>query len=260
MIAALTRAWYDRPPMPAICVSPAFPLIFAGGVVLTPEQRVSNMGAVWDASRGVVLSGSNFVTWADQVPTATADTMTAAAGNEPTYVADDAGWPCVNFTGAQRFEAAGSADIRSTAAFSMGAWVKIGVGGISTVLYGDDTTPQRFSLRTNTSNQLFAETNGGPTSVATPALTVGAWTHVAFVFDGSLAQALRGQIYYDGVAVTTTNTGMTTPLNVPTGLAHLGAYSGGGAPFSGRMADVCIGKTAWTPAEVTSLYSYHRRN
>jgi len=209
---------------------------------------------------GVVRAGVTMTSWADQSPFGTANNMTAVVGVEPTFVALDGGFPAINFVPAQRFTAPGSADIRSTAAWSFAAWLKKATTTDHQYFYADDSVPQSRSLRFPLGSSIPAiEANGFGTSVPASGVTLNTWAHVVWVFNGSLAAASRGQYYINGAAISTTNTNMPAALNTPTGLAGLGAYVGGAFGFDGRMGEIVVTKHAMTLVQVQYLYGRQRR-
>ena len=200
--------------------------------------------------------------WADQAPVSSADNMTAVGGVEPTFVTDDGGFPAIAFSGSsQRFTAPGSADIRATAAWSVAMWLKPTNFGVYTIPFTDEdvSVPRRFSLRIPTTGVPLVEVNGSVNSDCSAALTAGVWTHLAWVFDGSLAAAARGAFYLNGAAPGTSNGAMPAALNVPTSVVTLGAYYTGGFGFNGRMGEIVITKHAMTLADVNFLYGRQKR-
>jgi len=200
--------------------------------------------------------------WADQAPVSSADNMTAVGGVEPTFVTDDGGFPAIAFSGSsQRFTAPGSADIRATAAWSVAMWLKPTNFGVYTIPFTDEdvSVPRRFTLRIPTTGVPTAEVNGSVNSDCAVALTAGVWTHLAWVFDGSLAAAARGKFYINGSAPGTTNGAMPAALNVPTSVVTLGAYYPGSFGFNGRMGEIVITKHAMTLADVNFLYGRQKR-
>ena len=220
----------------------------------------ANLGLWLDPTRGIVRAGATMTSWTDQAPVSNADDMTAVGGVEPTFVADDGGFPAINFVPAQRFTTPGSADIRSTAAWSFAIWLKQAANTNQEYFYADDSAPQSRSLRFPAGSSIpTVEANGGASSVPASGVTLNTWAHVVWVFDGSLAIGSRGQFYLNGTAVATTNTSLPAALAVPTGSAGLGAYVGGGSPFDGRMGEVVITKHAMTLADVNFLYNRQRR-
>jgi len=221
-----------------------------------------NLGLWLSPGLGVVRAGVTMTSWADQSPFGTADNMTAVSGVEPTFVSLDGGFPAIDFSGSsQRFTTPGSADIRSTAAWSLAMWLKPANFGVYTIPYTDEdvSVPRRFTLRIPTTGVPTVEVNGSVNSDCAVALTAGVWTHLAWVFDGSLAAGARGAFYINGAAPGTSNGAMPAALNVPTSVVTLGAYYTGGFGFNGRMGEIVITKHAMTLVQVQYLYGRQRR-
>lgn len=87
--------------------------------------------------------------------------------------------------------------------------------------------------------------------------TIGAWHHVAVVFDGTGAtDADKLKLYFDGELRTLTYGGTapaTTDSNVAT--VCIGEQEGESNPFDGEIDEVCVVATDWSAAEVKVDYN-----
>jgi len=224
-----------------------------------PPTAIAGCVAFWDASRGLVLSGSNVTTAADQAPGGVADTLTGQAGLEPQFVASDGGWPCFDFQNTRLFNCPDSTDLSATAGFTVAAWVKRSSTTSDDAIWTQyDITKQRILWRIDaTTNNFYVEINNIGTATGAYGASLG-WSHLACVFDGSLAAASRVQLYVNGVAVTTTCSSVPAALADTTSVLFVGADSAAGArAFDGKMDSVCAFSRALTLAEVNALKGYH---
>lgn len=137
--------------------------------------------------------------------------------------------------------------------FTFAGWVKWNGGNDWQRIFdfGDDTSHYMFlSPRSSGGNLRFAiNTGSGEQQLSAPALTAGAWTHIAVTISGS-----TGKLFVNGV-LTATNTGMTyNPVDIGTRLNYIGKSQFAADPlFNGQLDDLRFYGTALTDAQVTVI-------
>lgn len=245
--------------MPAICISPVFPLAFVNAGLFYPES-LPNCALLIDPARGLVLSGADVVTAADQATGGVADVATGLVGAEPQYVANSSGYPAFSFSGSpnlDKFTIPDSADIAATAAVTYSVWTLSVTSGVLQGIWGQYDAPYRTALYLNSGDFMFFEMNNVSTAkFAYP--TDSNWHHVAFVFDGSLGTpADRIVGYLDGAPIALTKTG-TNPaaLNVTALPAWIGMIQT--APvnsWNGELGTFAIYNRALTPSDIVTIYN-----
>ncbi len=139
--------------------------------------------------------------------------------------------------------------------FTFAGWVNWGGGGDWQRIFdlGEDSNNYLFLCpRTAVGNLRFAiNTGGGEQILSAPALTPGAWTHVAVTISGS-----TGKLFVNG-AVVATNTGMTqNPIDVGTKYNWIGKSRFAADPLlNGRLDDLRFISSALTDAQVAAIAS-----
>ncbi|MDB4088147.1 T9SS type A sorting domain-containing protein [Flavobacteriales bacterium] len=133
--------------------------------------------------------------------------------------------------------------------------------------YGRNAVYGRNTFGVNANRSLVYLSGGNNIASNTSVVPVGAWTHVAFVFNSG-----TGYFYVNGVQV---GTGPLPLVNTPSGWDNyrIGErVSGGTIPFSGRIDEVRIWNVARTQTEIastmntefcaapTSLKAYYKLN
>jgi len=237
-----------------------------GSRPFTPA-RLSGLVAWWDPTLGVSLIGADVTDWADQAAGGTADDLAAEPTEEPTYVAADGGYPAIDFDrSGQHLEAADSADLSPTTAFSWVGWIKP-----ANVAFGDrNIINQRgterliFRLTTTDVVQLLVHDGSGFSQATdTSTFTDGVWYHVAWVFDGSGAtDADKCKLYIDKSLRTLSYEMDAWPSAITDNTAPLeiGAKnSDASSSYNGRLGYLTLYDRALTLAEITQLYDYQRR-
>lgn len=229
-----------------------------GGLPFRPWLSIPGAVGWWDASRGLVLSGSNVVTVADQAAPGVADTLTGQPGLEPQFVANNGGYPCFDFLNSRLFTCPDSSDLSATAGFSVGAWVKrANIGGTDVIWSQYDAFQRRIFIALGATNNFQTEVNNIGTGAALYGTSIG-WNHIAWVFDGALPAASRIQIYLNGVAIATTCVNVPAALLDTSSQLIVGALDTSGAfAFDGLMDSVFAYSRALTIAEINAIKSYH---
>ena len=86
-------------------------------------------------------------------------------------------------------------------------------------------------------------------------LTAGAWQHLAFVYDGTLAAANRVAIYRNGVAASGSVSGtIPTTLTSSTVSAYFGSGATGGNASDSNLDEIAIYSRALSATEVADHY------
>ena len=78
-------------------------------------------------------------------------------------------------------------------------------------------------------------------------MTVGAWVHAAYVYDGNKARIFVDGILKDSVTYT------GTKVSVTNGQLWIGKYGPSGASMPGLLDEVRIYSRILTPSEITTL-------
>lgn len=108
-------------------------------------------------------------------------------------------------------------------------------------------------IQTDASRNLYLEFGGTGNVIWSKVgfFTIGAWQHVAMVFDGSQPDASRWKVYKDGSLVTPDSAGgMSATIPSLGGRMLLGAYSGSGFNYHGSMDEVRIWNRALSACEI----------
>lgn len=140
------------------------------------------------------------------------------------------------------------------AAMSVSCWVQLNITQGSRVFFGDflpggTNKGWVVGISDSTSNKIKFYLGANTLSQA-GTLTVGAWTHAAFTYDGTTAK-----IYLNGN--TTPDASLTSALAYGTVPAnnYIGTLDGTNQRLNGRLAAVGYWSKALSTAEVASLYN-----
>lgn len=229
-----------------------------------PPSAIADCVAFWDATRGLVLSGSNVTTAADQAPGGAADTATGAGGLEPQFVASDGGGPCFDFATGRYFTLAHSTDFDFTTGFTLSGWIKRSVAGSAThhiFSQGNSGVEKLRAIITSGDNLILQCESGGASGSVSCAYGTGlGWRHIALTYDGSLAAASRVAMYLDGTAQALTVTTNFVASLPAVNFERIGIYIDSSfQPFNSKMAWLGIWKRALTAAEVVAVKNYQPR-
>ena len=226
-----------------------------------PPSAIAGCVAFWDATRGLVLSGANVTTAADQAPGGTADTATGASGLEPQFVASDGGGPCFDFATGRYFSLTHSADFDFGAAFTVTGWIKrVSAGGNHHIFTQSLGATERLRMGPLSDNNFYALSDGTAGNVNCGYGTGLGWRHFAVTYDGGLAASSRLAIYLDGTAqaVTVSAAFPATMSAVNKDRIGLLAFNDSN-PFNSKMAWLGIWNRALTAAEVVAAKNYQPR-
>ena len=160
------------------------------------------------------------------------------------------------FNGADSYIAvADSPSLDNTSAFTLSWWFKANtfnnaglvakrITPTSNNSYGAFLTVDgKLNVDINTGNDRF-------TSATT--FNLGAWYHIAVVFDGSLAQAQRAKLYVNGTLdTTTTETSTSIPDNAS--ILHIGTLFPGNPVFDGLIDEVRFHRRALSASEIAAI-------
>ncbi|MDB4105073.1 T9SS type A sorting domain-containing protein [Salibacteraceae bacterium] len=132
------------------------------------------------------------------------------------------------------------------------AWVNVSptaVGNNAIIDYGTNAVGSRNTFNVSGNNGLSFISGGTNANIGTPinAITLGQWTHVAFVLDNG-----TGYLYVNGVQE---GTGSLSTVNTPSGNANMTIgerVSGGSIPFDGFIDEVRIWDYARTQVEIAN--------
>jgi len=228
-----------------------------GRVPNYPWARIPGCAAWWDASLGLVRSGANVVTVADQAA-GNADTLTGVSGLEPQWVATDGnGYPAFDFAGGRYFTCPDSAELSPTVTLSLCCWAKRNATGVDHALISQRTAGQaRMLFGVESSNRLYLDDGNVNFVQSTIVSTDTNWHHCAVTYDGALAAASRVIFYFDGVALAT---GVFNASALPntTSPLQLGMFNGTGWPLNGSLDSIGYWGRTLSAAEILAVRSYH---
>jgi sialidase-1 len=161
------------------------------------------------------------------------------------------------FDGSQIVQAASANDLRLTTGFTIASWLRVDITppaayGMQplTKTFGPDIRDSwAFAIESDLSTVIFADAPTTPQSVPdTRAITLGAWHHIAFRWDGAQFDCL-----IDGAV---DESGPITDIGWDDGPVNLGADFESAGPccgLTGALDDVRIYRRALTDAEVAVL-------
>ncbi len=149
-------------------------------------------------------------------------------------------------------------DLRGASAYTIEMWVLIesGVTILGTKVTSD--IPKIDIELSGTGLNVFQNnTQAGYRGTGAASITLSTWTHIAVVFDGTLAAADRLKVYKNGTLIAGAITGtVDTTTSATLGPVTLGAQPGSNPPtssgffYKGKMDDLRIWKVARTQAEI----------
>jgi len=222
-----------------------------------PPSAIAGCVAFWDASRGLVLSGANVTTAADQAPGGVADTLTGKSGLEPQFVASDGGWPAFDCASGRYFTCPDSADISPTTNLSLCCWVKRNATGVDHTFVSQRTAGQvRMLFGVESSNKLYLDDGNANFTQSGVVSTDTAWHHCAVTYNGGAAAASRVVFYYDGV-VSAAGTFGAASLPDTTSPLQVGMFNSASWPLNGRIDSIGYWNRTLSAAEIVAVKGYH---
>lgn len=149
-------------------------------------------------------------------------------------------------------------DLRGASAYTIEMWVLIESGGtILGTKVTSDIPKIDIELSGTGLNVFQNNTQAGYRGTGAASITLSTWTHIAVVFDGTLAAADRLKVYKNGTLIAGAITGtVDTTTSATLGPVTLGAQPGSNPPtssgffYKGKMDDLRIWKVARTQAEI----------
>jgi len=168
------------------------------------------------------------------------------------------------FGGALRFDAPDAGVVvdpfpQAVSDWSASFWLLVqsaDLTGVSTVLSNEITFAGGWEVNVQPKDATFGNLefaysiNGAYAKASCDCVTLGVWTHVVAVVNGS---ALTIQLFQDGVATASaTASGQFMPGNP---YLYLGRWDGTGRPLLGVLDEVAIYDRTLSPAEVAQLYA-----
>ena len=227
----------------------------------SPAKDILGCVAFWDAARGLVKSGANVTTAADQAPGGTADTATGQPTLEPQFVASDGGGPCFDFATARYFSLTHSTDFDFGAAFTVTGWIKrVSTGADHHIFTQSLGATERLRMGPLSDGSFYALSNGAAGNVRCAYGAGLGWRHFAVTYDGGLAASSRVAIYLDGTAQAVTVDAAFPATMSTVDKNRIGLLAANDSnPFNGKMAWLGIWKRALTAAEVLRCKDYQPR-
>jgi hypothetical protein len=172
---------------------------------------------------------------------------TAAATRPPVAFADTA---AITLDGASNYISLGTTNLPAAgAAQTISAWVNFAGAASTQSIVAMTASGSAIKLGLGGGN-LRVLRNDGTALVQVAAPSTGAWHHVAYVYDPSLAGVNRDKLYVDGAVTTGTNSAHDAA--VPTA-AYLGATAAGTDLYAGSLDEVRIYTRALGAREMTDL-------
>ena len=148
---------------------------------------------------------------------------------------------------ASYFEVANSASVDTGDVFSIVAWVKKAVNGVSLAIVSRPAYGYLFCF-SSTDKLRLAKNEGSVIATSTIAITDTDWHMVAATKDGTTVH-----LYIDGVDVTDAGTDQTIVANG--GVIQIGRdVSTGLAPWNGSLDEIAVFPVALTAANITALH------
>lgn len=178
---------------------------------------------------------------------------TATITGTPAYVAGVTG-QALDFDGTSNYATLGTLYGQIYKSFTVSAWVWWDGGNAHQRIFdfGNGTGEYLFLTPSNGSVMRFGikEANSSEQFVATTALPIGQWQHVAVTFSGNTAT-----IYVNGVAKAS-NTGITlSPANIALLRNYIGKSQWPDPLFNGRIDDFRLYNYALSSSEMTTLFN-----
>ncbi len=160
-----------------------------------------------------------------------------------------------DFNGSGWVEVPDAPSLRPTGELTVAAWVNTErIAGsywpgyvTKRIAYQDQPA---FSLHQGETGQVTVDVGDeADRFISASPLSVGTWTHVAFVFNSRWAFSERVRLYLDG---TLARTGFERETTIPASTAPLtvGNLPGGGSVFEGRIDEVAVWRRALSGPEV----------
>lgn len=175
----------------------------------------------------------------------------------PAWVSGQFGRPCLNFDGTSANIDCGAAiDVSAVTAMTLSAWILSTAGAINKGVCGWYDSTQGIFIQSETSGDGFLILCGTGAQYGHIAFTtLGVWTHIAMVYDGSQASnATRLKFYANGIQQTLGFSG-TIPASVATSGSFLIGDAGNlNRKWAGKLDDVHCYKRALNADEVVELY------